>query len=79
MKTNRSVMFRFVRVLSVLAALILLVSAAAAESGFEPFFRFDGGLNAWQNPLKNVRFLTRDAYTLTPLDADLAKKAGLDP
>lgn len=52
MKTDRSVLYRFVRSLSALAALLLLVTTAAAESGFEPFFRFDGGLNAWQEPLK---------------------------
>ena len=79
MKTNRSVLFRFVRTPLVFAALVFLVSAAAAESGFEPFFRFDNGLTAWQNPLKNVRFLTRGSYTLTPLEADLAEQYGLDP
>ena len=79
MKTNRSVPFRFVRALSVLIALLMLVSSAAAESGYEPFFRFDNGLDAWQNPLKNVRFLTDGAYTLTPLEADLAEQFGLDP
>ena len=62
-----------------LAALLLLVSAAAAESGFEPCFRFDSGLNAWQEPLKNVRFLTQGAYTLTPLDPEMAEKFGVDP
>ena len=64
MKNNR---FFLIRVLPVFITLFLLVSAAAAESGYEPFFRFDNGLDAWQNPLKNVRFLTDGAYTLTPL------------
>ena len=76
MKYNRSLL---IRVLPVFIALFLLVSAAAAESGYEPFFRFDNGLDAWQNPLKNVRFLTDGAYTLTPLEADLAEQFGLDP
>ena len=79
MKRKRSVLFRFIRVLPVLAALLGLVSAAAAESGYEPFFRFDNGMNAWQNPLKNVRLLTRGEYTLTPIQADLLKRFGLNP
>ena len=73
------VLFRLVKVLPVLFALIIIVSATAAEADFEPCFRFDSGLNAWQKPLKNTRFLTRGAYTLTPLEADLAKQFGLDP
>ena len=76
MKNNR---FFLIRVLPIFITLFLLVSAAAAESGYEPFFRFDNGLDAWQNPLKNVRFLTDGAYTLTPLEADLAEQFGLDP
>ena len=57
-----------------------VIGGAAAEgSDYEPFFRFDVGLNAWQEPLKNVRYLTRGAYTLTPLSAEFAQKAGLDP
>ena len=79
MKKNHSVLFQPVKILPVLAALLLLVSVAAAESEYEPFFRFDNSLNAWQEPLKNVRFLTSGAYTLTPLAADIAEKAGLDP
>ncbi len=71
--------FRPAKVLPVLAALLLLGSAAAAESGFEPFFRFDSGLTAWQEPLKNVRFLTQGAYTLTPLDPERAEQFGIDP
>ena len=70
---------RFARILAVLAALLLIVSAAAAESGFEPCFRFDSGLNAWKEPLKNVRFLTRGAYTLTPMDPERAEEFGVDP
>ena len=49
MKNNR---FFLIRVLPIFITLFLLVSAAAAESGYEPFFRFDNGLDAWQNPLK---------------------------
>jgi len=79
MKNNRSVLFRFAVALSLLAALLLLVSAVAAESSYEPFFRFDSSLTAWQNPLKNVRFLTRGEYTLKPMDPDIVEKAGLDP
>ena len=79
MKNFRPVRFRPVRLMAVLAALLLLVSAAAAESEFEPCFRFDSGLNAWQEPLKNVRFLTRGAYTLTALDPEMAEKFGVDP
>ena len=79
MNNFRPVRFRSVRLLAVLAALLLLVSAAAAESEFEPCFRFDSGLNAWQEPLKNVRFLTRGAYTLTPLDPEMAEQFGVDP
>lgn len=70
---------KFVKILAVLAALLLFVSAAAAESEFEPCFRFDSGLNAWQEPLKNVRFLTQGEYTLMPLDPEMAEKFGVDP
>ena len=79
MKRTHAVLFRLMNVLMVLAVSVLLVSGAAAEADFEPFFRFDSGLDAWQKPLKNVRFLTRGAYTLTPLDAELAEEFGLDP
>lgn len=73
------VTIRFVIALLVCVALLLLVPAAAAESGFEPFFRLDAGLDAWQKPLKNVRFLTRGAYTLKPMEAERAERYGLDP
>ncbi len=79
MKKSHRVLFRYMKTLLILVAPVFLVSAAAAESDFEPFFRFDIGLTAWQEPLKNVRFLTRGAYTLTPLDADRAEQYGLDP
>lgn len=79
MKRNHPILFRLVKILPVLAALLLLVSAAAADSDFEPCFRFDSGMDAWKNPLKNVRFLTRGEYTLKPIDPDIAEKAGLDP
>lgn len=78
MEKTCSVLLRFVGILTLLAALFLFVSAAAAESEFEPCFRFDSGLNAWQEPLKNVRFLTRGVYTLTPMDPELAEKFGVD-
>ena len=70
---------KIVKILAVFAALLLFVPAVAAESEFEPCFRFDSGLNAWQEPLKNVRFLTQGAYTLTPLDPEMAEKFGVDP
>ena len=79
MKKWHSFLVRFLKTMAGLVALLLLVSAAAAETDFEPFFRFDNGLNAWRDPLKNVRFLTRGAYTLTPMKADLAEQFGLDP
>ena len=78
MKKNHSFLFRTVGLLAVTAALILLASAAAAEADFEPCFRFDNGMTAWQEPLGNVRFLTRGAYTLTPLTAEQAAKYGID-
>ena len=73
------ILFRFTKLVAGLVVLLLLVSAAAAETDFEPFFRFDNGMNAWQEPLKNVRFLTRGEYTLKPLEADQAERFGLDP
>ena len=79
MKKTHPAVFRFMNALLLLAAFLLLVSGAAAEADFEPFFRFDSGLNAWQEPLENVRFLTRGAYTLKPLEADLVEKYNLDP
>ena len=79
MKQNRPASFRFMKILPVLIALLLLVSAVAAESGYEPFFRADTSLTAWQKPLKNVRFLTRGEYTLTQMDPEFVEKIGLDP
>ncbi len=79
MKKNHPALFRSVWILTVLAALMVFVSASWAESEFEPCFRFDSGLKAWQEPLKNVRFLTRGAYTLKPMDPELAERFGVDP
>ena len=79
MKKSHNILFLLKKTLPVFVALFIIVSAAAAESDYEPFFRFDSGLNAWQKPLKNVRFLTRGAYKLTPIKADLAEEFGLDP
>ena len=79
MKKSRPVPFRFVQILAVLAVMLLVVSAAAAESEFEPCFRFDSGLNARKKAPTSARFLTEGAYTLTPLDPKKADKYGVDP
>ena len=63
-----------------LVLFLLSVSSAETETGFSPFFRFDlDSPTAWQEPLENVRFLTRGAYRLQPLSADKLEKYGLRP
>ena len=79
MKKSCPVLPRMMKILLAAVAMLLIVSAAAAESGFEPCFRFDNGMDAWQNPLKNLRFLTEGAYTLKPVDAEIAEASGIDP
>ena len=69
------------RILSfVLAGLILFGSPALPANGetadFECFFRIDtDDPEAWKKPLTNVRFLTENAYSFSPL----AEKYGVDP
>ena len=80
MFTCRKPVFRAWIAVLLAAAVLLCVSAAAAETEFEPFFRFDvGGPDTWSEPLQNVRFLTEGAYTLKPLDAEKAELYGLEP
>lgn len=63
----------------VLALLVSLLPAAGAE-GFEPFFRFDlDSPDAWREPLQNTRFLTKGAWSLTPLSPEKCRQYGLDP
>ena len=64
-----------------LAALLLSGCAKQKETAeFEPCYRFDvGGPTAWKEPLKNVRFLTKGSYKLTPLSEDKIEVFGLDP
>ena len=66
-------------VIVMLLAALTIGGAMAEGTDYEPFFRFDVALNAWQEPLKNVRLLTSGAYTLSPVSADIVEKAGLDP
>ena len=69
-----------IRVIPVLVVLLLLLSAAGAENAPFPYLRFDSGSrSAWQKPLRNVRFLTGEAYQLTPLSPEKLELYGLRP
>ena len=51
-----------------------------AEEGLKPFLRFDlDSADAWQQPLANVRFLTRDTWSLTPIDPQKCEQYGISP
>ena len=56
------------------------LSSAMAEEGLKPFLRFDlDSADAWQQPLANVRFLTRDTWSLTPIDPQKCEQYGISP
>ena len=62
--------------LSLLGILLFCVSCSAASAEeFEPFYRADRGIGAWEKPLDNVRLLTEGKYELSPADEEY----GLDP
>ena len=71
---------RLSRFLVCLLLCLMIVASAAAEEEFQPFFRFDlNKVNAWQEPLSNVRFLTSGAWTLNPIDPQKCEEYGIDP
>ena len=62
---------------SLVLALIILPGALAEEAG-SCFFRVDmDSTSAWKEPLSNVRFLTKDAWKLKPMDQASLGKYGL--
>ena len=80
MKRTHETRIRFFRTVTALAVFIVFAVSAAAESSFEPFFRFDcDSPTAWQEPLGNVRFLTEGEYQLKPLAAEKLEQYGLSP
>ena len=75
-------MKKHLRLMAILLSALFLFSCAKPEKagGFEPFYRFDvDSPTAWKEPLKNVRFITEGAYSLTPISEDKLEKYGLAP
>ena len=75
-------MKKHLRFLAILLSALFLSGCAKPEetTGFEPFYRFDvDSPTAWKEPLKNVRFLTEGAYSLTPISEEKLEKYGLEP
>ena len=57
-----------------------LIFPAAGEEAYQPFYRFDlDSPDAWQEPLRNGRFLTEGAWHFDPLDPEKCADYGIDP
>ncbi len=57
----------------------VMITAGAGEA-FQPFYRFDlDSPEAWQEQLANVRFLTKGAWRLAPIDLEECEKYGIEP
>ncbi|MBQ6570250.1 MAG: tyrosine-protein phosphatase [Clostridia bacterium] len=70
----------FALIFALILTCLLAGCKTKPKNQFEPFYRFDmDSPTAWQEPLGNTRFLTKDAYTLKPLGEEKCKTYGLDP
>lgn len=70
---------RFLALFLILLVFSFLASALAEETP-ACFFRFDlDDANAWQGPLSNVRFLTKDAWSLAPISPEKCQQYGISP
>ena len=75
-------MKKYWRTIVILISVFLLAGCAksAKKTEFEPFYRFDvDSPTAWKEPLKDVRFLTEGAYSLTPLSEEKLETYGIAP
>ena len=75
-------MKKLIKAVVIFISAFIISGCAGTEkkTDFEPFYRFDAGSPvSWSEPLRNVRFLTKGAYSLKPLSKEDCVKYRLDP